>query len=220
MEDLEEYVDDLEEITDEKPNVVKTSEMIGVCKKCGCVITQDNFYKNTKPLVCKDCAIKIISAKKKKKEAKVEDIKKDIKKPLIIGFVVGGLILAFFLVATLVSIFSTKDPSDLILLIAGIILAYSGFSIAFELAYGDSWVADMFLWFLDKPFGLPGVIIDISIDGIIFFILFKLGMAILSFILGVLLLLLGLALAIVFAPFTFPFTYSRAKSELKEAEQS
>ena len=85
----------------------------------------------------------------------------------------------------------------------GIAIAYVVFATVVQ-AYWDDTVLDILLFF-SRSFNMPGVIFTLDLDGIIWLITVKIGLAILSFLLSAFIFMIGLVVAGVVATICFPF---------------
>lgn len=91
----------------------------------------------------------------------------------------------------------------------GCVLAYLSISFGTQLGH-DTVVDDIFIWAWSKTINMPGVIFEFDVDGILFFIAYKLIIApIITLLLMLLLGVLGTIFAIFVSIFTFPFTIAR-----------
>ena len=98
-------------------------------------------------------------------------------------------------------------------IIGGLVLAYMSISFGMQLGH-DTVVDDIFFWAWSKSIDMPGVIFELDVDGILFFIAYKLIIApIITFILMLVVGLFGTLIAILLSIFTFPFTIFRIVSE-------
>ncbi len=122
-------------------------------------------------------------------------------KPLVyLGII--AVILAVVSVVALLSGESDNTFGDICFALAGILLLYLA---VVQIFWDASPVVDIFEAFMTKPFSGLGLIFELSIDGIIWFIVVKLSLAILGFILSVLIAILGILICMLVAPFSFPF---------------
>ena len=98
-------------------------------------------------------------------------------------------------------------------IIGGLVLAYMSISFGMQLGH-DTVVDDIFFWAWSKSIDMPGVIFELDVDGILFFIAYKLIIApIITFILMLVVGLFGTLIAILLSIFTFPFTIFRIVAE-------
>ena len=98
-------------------------------------------------------------------------------------------------------------------IIGGLILAYLSLSFGTQIGH-DTVVDDIFFWAWNKSIDMPGVIFELDVDGILFFIAYKLIIApIVTLLLILFLGVLGTLLAILVSIFTFPFNVFRMVKE-------
>ena len=98
-------------------------------------------------------------------------------------------------------------------IIGGLVLAYLSLSFGTQIGH-DTVVDDIFFWAWTKSIDMPGVIFELDVDGILFFIAYKLIIApIVTFLLILFLGVLGTLLAILVSIFTFPFNVFRMVKE-------
>lgn len=99
-------------------------------------------------------------------------------------------------------------------LLVTILVSYIAFSFV-SLLFFEGAVQDVILYMFDKSIHWPGLIFELDLDGIIWFICVKLLFGILGFIFGALCGLLGILVAIVIAPFVFPFKIASIIHDMK-----
>lgn len=92
-----------------------------------------------------------------------------------------------------------------------------GFLLVSQICW-DGTVSDVFQFFC-RSFRMPGVIFDLSLDGIVWFITVKLGLGILSIILSVIVFLFGCVISSVISIFTFPFCINSELKDLNEEKR-
>ena len=137
-------------------------------------------------------------------------------KSIIWGGVAGVAVLILFLVSCIV------EQSEELPLYAGIpisiYIGYAVFAFVTQMFWGNS-VTDLFFLFL-KSFRMPGVIFTLDLDGLIFLIVVKIGLSILSVILSVLLFLIGIIITPTYAALIFPVTLIRRLMENKSLKEA
>ena len=93
--------------------------------------------------------------------------------------------------------------------IGGFVLAYLSLSFGTQLGH-DTVVDDIFFWAWTKTINMPGIIFELDIDGILFFIAYKLIIAPIITLLAMLAVgVFGTIVAIFVSIFTFPFNVFR-----------
>ena len=122
-----------------------------------------------------------------------------------IGYRAGMIISLIIAVAFIVIGFVVGEVG----IIGGLVLAYLSLSFGTQLGH-DTVVDDIFFWAWNKSIDMPGVIFELDVDGILFFIAYKLIIApIITFLLMLFIGLLGTTFAILVSIFTFPFNVYR-----------
>lgn len=96
------------------------------------------------------------------------------------------------------------------------VLAF-GFLLVSQICW-EGTVSDVFEFFC-RSFRMPGLIFDLSLDGIIWFITVKLALGILSIILSVIVFLFGCVISAVISAFTFPFCITSELKDLNEEKR-
>ena len=96
---------------------------------------------------------------------------------------------------------------------ATVVISSYAFGTMVAMLVWDSWLTDVFDFFM-RSFTMPGVIFSLDLDGIIWFITVKLGLAILSGILSVVCALIGIAICAALATVSFPFTLVAANKDI------
>lgn len=162
---------------------------------------------------CTECAIKINEAiqneekerklqEEKQKEADAQIKRKKRISKFIRGLIIGGIV-ALILGAISVAAYCS-DPSSTSL-VGLIVLTVGAFTLTAQL-FWDCFINDFFLFFC-RSFKAPfGFIIELDLDGILWFITVKLALWIICGILSILFFLLGLLLSLLLSIITFPFT--------------
>ena len=98
-------------------------------------------------------------------------------------------------------------------IVTGLVLAYLSLSFGVQLGH-DTVVDDMFFWAWTHTIDMPGIIFELDMDGILFFIAYKLIIAPIATLLIMLALgIFGTICAILVSAVTFPFTVFRIVKE-------
>lgn len=162
---------------------------------------------------CTDCALKINETIKREekerklqaenqKEAEARLKRKERTSKFIRGLIIGALI------ALIVGVISVStycnDPSSISL--AGVIFLIIGaFTLTTQL-FWNCFITNFFLFFC-RSFKAPfGFIIELDLDGILWFLTVKLALWVICGVLSILFFLLGLVLSLALSIITFPFT--------------
>ena len=192
----------------------------GYCEECNkpvgpneYVVTHSGRGGSIQHIYCNECNAKRIH------NARVSDyydFKRQNMKSFIWGGIAGVAVLILFLVSCIV------EQSEELPLSAGIpisiYIGYAVFAFVTQMFWGNS-VTDLFFLFL-KSFRMPGVIFTLDLDGLIFLIVVKIGLSILSVILSVLLFLIGIIITPTYAALIFPVTLIRRLMENKSLKEA
>lgn len=194
------------------PVHIENEKMLGVCKDCGKVIYEGNEGLTAPVLVCKECVArrklvataKEVAAKRErekqeqelrmKKAMEQERIAKCRGRGLICGSILAGI-------CVLLGIFELINTKDVASLLGGILIGVFAFTWSSQM-FWDGFVFDA-TTFGGKHIGTPGVIFDLSLDGVIFLIVVKLLFALLRFAVYIISLLACVVFAVLVSPFTF-----------------
>ena len=126
-----------------------------------------------------------------------------------VGYRIGMII--SLIIAVVFAVIGISSGGDA--LIGGLIVAYCALAFGSQIGH-DTVVDDIFFGAWAKTINMPGVIFELDLDGILFFIAYKLIIApiitlVLMFVVGI----LGTLLAVLVAMFTFPFNVYRVVKE-------
>ncbi len=187
---------------------------IGVCSACGISLYEEEQIAMRYPkLVCKQCQAeeeaKKVKEKKQKEEEKTALHRKNVsffKKSLIAPAIIIGLLL---ITAIILSPSST---------LVWIILFPLGYLAIVQIRWDNNFIADVFDFTFVRTFSMPGVIFTLDIDGILWAICVKIGLAILAVLLSVAVSILGFLFCMLLSPMFFPFSISKAIKEMKNNE--
>ena len=207
---IKETEDVKKDVQEDKIPQAPIKVVIGRCSKCGKEITDKEKYyvkhlQNSvqKRYVCSACEKK---AKVSKCTTRLETIKRELKK----GFISGGLIAAIFIIVG-ISLLSKGFPESIASLF--FIAAYSAVSFMSQIQWGDK-VFKIFKFFI-RTVRMPGIIFDLSIDGIIWAICVKIMLSILSVVLSLILVVVGFIISNIASWFIFPFALASKIMEIK-----
>ena len=190
---------------------VENSVIVGYCKNCNKPIQGDekyHQYDRNNGIICDNCYKKL---QKAHAFADYNDCSKHIKLGLIFGGI-GGV--AVLIAMIIVGIVNSSAP----MAICGIFLAYFTFAFISQLFYSE-FFQDFFMFFL-KTFRMPGVIFELSLDGIISLIFIKLTLAILSILLSIVFFFIGVIICFFGGGMTFPFTIVANLMETKKLKSN
>ncbi len=183
--------------------------MLGVCKECGKTVYEGEEVTTEPALVCKKCVErKKVEAKRAAEEADkrrkaAEQAKLDeTHKIRNRGLIWSGAIIGVITVLCIIGL--VADPKDVM---------YTLIGLAVSIVFGYPFVAQLFwdgvivdiVMFGGKVVGMPGVIFDLDLDGIIFLIVVKILFAVIKFLIWLVTFLAAAVVALLISPFTFPF---------------
>ncbi len=183
--------------------------MLGVCKECGKTVYEGEEATTEPALVCKKCVErKKVEAKRAAEEedkrrkaaeqAKLDETHKIRNRGLIWSGAIIGVIILLGVVGLV------KDPTNVGYTLGGMaIVLVFGYTFVAQL-FWDGVIADI-TFFGGKVVGMPGVIFDLDLDGIIFLIVVKILFAIIKFLIWLVTVIAAAVVAMIISPFTFPF---------------
>lgn len=184
--------------------------VIGYCKECGIAVTEENVYSTEPKVICQKChdaevyeaEMKVENAERTK-EYNRSRMKRKRNLSLIFGGIAGLVVLILFIID------GVKDPMIGSIggnIGVGIAASYVVFAFVASLFF-DGIVRNAVLWMCERSIRFPGLIFELDLDGIIWFITVKLIFGILGFLAGVLFAILGVIFGLVIAPFVYPFSF-------------
>ena len=183
--------------------------MLGVCKECGKTVYEGEEATTEPALVCKKCVErKKVEAKRAAEEAdkrrkaaeqaKLDETHKIRNRGLIWSGAIIGVIILLGVVGLV------KDPTNVGYTLGGMaIVLVFGYPFVAQL-FWDGVIADI-TFFGGKVVGMPGVIFDLDLDGIIFLIVVKILFAIIKVLIWLVTVIAAAVVAMIISPFTFPF---------------
>ncbi len=213
------FEDDFDESVYGQESDSSAGDMLGVCTKCGKVVNSGDEATTSPAIICKDCAERIRQTEirkrkeiekskeeeRRKKEAEQTFHRASFRKKRNVGFIVGGVVAAVFLVLLIIALSTPSDSQtngttgDTVL--GGIVMIVFGFTFASQLVWGGA-VRSVCLTG-GKIVGMPGVIFTLDIDGCIFLIGMKILFALLKFLIFIISALFFVIVAFLMSPFTF-----------------
>ena len=193
--------------------------MLGVCKECGKTVYEGEEVTTEPALVCKKCVErKKVEAKRAAEEADkrrkaAEQAKLDeTHKIRNRGLIWSGAIIGFITVLCIIGL--VADPKNVMYTLIGLaVIIVFGYPFVAQL-FWDGVIVDIVM-FGGKVVGMPGVIFDLDLDGIIFLIVVKILFAVIKFLIWLVTFLAAAVVALFISPFTFPF----ALRELNRGEE-
>lgn len=210
------------EVSDAIANAVTEikEDVIGYCTNCGTKVTKDNVGVTSPKILCKKCAEEVRLEEDKKERAKEtarlnkkQDLRTRKKKSIIKGSIVAVLVFVFGMMVTFADTSDAAGTAGLFFFF--LFVTYGSYAFTAEIVLDKGPIGDILLWFVSRPLRMPGVIFTLDLSGLFFLIFVKLGLTVLSFMLGALLFLVGVFVGLIVAPFSFPFTIHKVNKELK-----
>lgn len=171
-------------------------QMIGVCHSCGKVVYSGMEAKTYPHIICKDCVARQNQAQAYEKAKQRSEVIHTRNVGLWWSF---GINLAI-IIAALIGIISSGE--NIGLGIAGIVVGEIFLYPFVAQLFWDGAVASV-TFFGGKTIGMPGVIFDLDLDGIIFLIGVKILFAIIRFIVWLISIIFFGVIGIIIAPFAF-----------------
>jgi len=185
---------------------VDTRRTIGVCESCnrpileGENINRHRYSRHHVKILCDSCETNRNNLIRSNQE---EASKKYRRR----GFVWASLAVFITILIGLYGIVKGLYSAPLYVQVLGLIgISYALFSFIFAMIARNNFIADLFLevstWGLIK---LPGVIFSLDWGGIIFLITVKIGLFLLSLVVGAFFFVVAFAISAVLSMFVFPF---------------
>ena len=207
--------DNATQITPQKPEPVKI--IAGWCSVCekgvspGEYFTEETYdsYGVTKNVIyCKECKDIIDHNNAFYKYSEEVSIRKR-------GLIWGMIAAIIALVISVIVIVNNAMWNYIPYFLIGV---YAIFALVCQLIWDNS-VNDVFLFFC-RSFQMPGVIFSFSLDGLMFLIVVKIALAILSGLLSIGLFLIGCVITTAYAAIAFPIALIIKNKEIKDLEPS
>ncbi len=186
------------------------SAMIGICTECGIAITSNENLGETTPKVrCKGCVEKektALEAKKREHEQYVVNSKGRLARSFIYTALADILIsgILIFLMPSLA--------------VGIIVAAVLGYMAALQIVWATEPIVSIFDFFLGGPKWAFGFIVELSIDGILWYIAVKIAFWILGIIISIISFIIGALLCMAIGVFSFPFAFYKAIKNPEELE--
>jgi len=131
------------------------------------------------------------------------------------GWKIGGVSAGAVLLAMI--LFGILYCHDyLIAFVGGVFAAYAVF-VTVAQGFWDDLVSDILDFFV-RSFNMPGVIFSLDLDGIIWLITVKIGLAILSFLLSALVFAIGIVVVLIVGTVCFPFRVGGQAAKIHDME--
>jgi len=201
-----------EEKKEEKVTKESAKPVLAVCENCNEPIYEGkNIIRKTITNGDGTTGFKVIcnNCHKKDEEAKLDEQKRYGVSQRIKSFVWGGIIAAIILASGIVYLTSPLSESGDIIMV--LLLSISAFTFSSCLFLKNNFIEDKFLDIASWGFvTFPGLIFDLSFDGIIWLIGMKIIFWLLGFVLGFLATLLALFVSLALSLFAYPFAIVRS----------
>lgn len=193
-------------------------DILGFCTECGKVVRLGEESENSVKLVCKSCeehqrkereqrrADALKQAAETKRRAREQKAREDylaaapFKRRTVIASIVAGIIAAVVLILGIVGM--VNNPTNLGMTILGAVLVTVAlFTWVFQL-FWDGWVRSVTLAGAIS-LRLPGIIFTMDLDGLIFLVVMKVLLWLLSALVAIAGFLITSVVAMIISPFTF-----------------
>ena len=206
---------------------VKQAVPIGMCMSCGRTLFEGDVGENKPVLLCKRCleqkkqrqikekeeaakaAAREQAAERHKKRLAEEEERKERRR----GFIWGGIAAVVFLIISLCAVPRDNLATYIVIAVCG---TYAVFATVAQCLW-DSYLTDVFLWFIERTIRFPGIIFSFDLDGLIFLVVMKLLFAAIGFLFGLVMAVLGIFITLFLGFFSFPFALIRKNKEIREA---
>jgi len=155
--------------------------------------------------LCKECAEEEDKEEEARAIAIKNSTKEEFKKKRIKSFIWGGIVGLFFLICGIYNLIEGNEGGW-----ETILTAFMAFTFVSCLILNNNFIGEMWCEIASWGFvQLPGVIFDLSIDGLIFLIVVKVGLAILGFLLALLCVIFATILGFILSIFVYPFALGK-----------
>ena len=194
---------------EQKEEKKETKIIIGYCDKCKRPIEQNEHYNvhhhgrsSVQHIYCDKC--------EKERQENIKMAERIERNTALRRGLIWGIVSAVVLFIIMFIVFAKQGNYGKAVLF-GFIFAYIGISFVSQLFWGD-WIIAI-LAFFSKSFRMPGVIFELSLDGIISLIFVKLLLGALGWVLSTMIFLVGVSIACACSVFTFPFALPKCIRE-------
>ena len=191
-----------------------TTAPVGVCKRCGVTVNEENAGQTEPVVLCQKC---LVAQQEEKKRADAQAKRQaeqklaaqkaterrnrgKLKGRIGISTTVAALVAIAYCVLSIIS-GESFSGGTLALTVVG---TYVVFSFVWCMFY-DCIVQDVVIDWASKSVSWPGLIFEFDLDGILWLIMMKLLFWFLGILLGLAALCVGVLIGGVCAPFVFPF---------------
>src|SRR5690554_5264794 len=188
----------------EKDSATDQTRHENTCIVCLNPFDQTNMVDTEDGRMCEACHSELASETEALEKAKLD-------KPTVTKFKNLNGIIPYYIgwgsgvVLLIVTLLSYNGSSELGLgehILASVLVALLGMTFITQM-FLDTWLRDFLFDFVGRSFRMPGVIFELSIDGVIRLILVKILLGLLAFLISSVVFLFGLALTIAISPITY-----------------
>lgn len=206
---------------------IKAAVPVGMCMSCGHTLYEGDVGESKPVLLCKNCATqkklrlqkqkddaaKAAAAAKEAERHKKRLAEDDERRERRRGFIWGAIAGVAALIILLIAVPRDDVGSYIAIVVCG---TYAVFATVAQCLW-DSYLTDVFLWFIERTIRFPGVIFSFDLDGFIFLIAMKLLFAAIGFLFGLFMAIIGVFITLFLGFFSFPFALIRKNREIREA---
>ncbi len=199
--------------------VQEAKPVLGVCERCNKPIYDADDLKRVDlsysvrqgrsthtiaktGIFCEKCNNERIAEQKAALEKAERERRAGFRRRRIVSFIVGFAVAALLIALSITYFVQGKTDSG----IGGLVFALFGFTFSSTLILNNTFVPDLWLTIASWGFvRLPGIIFELSFDGIVFLIVVKILFFIIGMILAVIAVLAATIIAMVMSVFAYPF---------------
>jgi len=188
----------------EKDSATDQTRHENTCIVCLNPFDQTNMVDTEDGRMCEACHSELASETEALEKAKLDKPTVTKFKNLngIIPYYIGWGSGVVLLVVMLLAYTSSSELGLGAYILTSIIVALFGMTFITQM-FLDSWLRDFLFEFVGKSFRMPGIIFELSIDGVIKLIIIKVIFGIITFLISGAVFLLGLALSFAISPITY-----------------
>ena len=223
MDDLFEVEKVVEQPKQEENTVQEIGPVLAVCENCNKPIYDSNKIKRVtisksvgsgrqhhiehkNIILCDKCDELRMQEEKRKEEEKKKEFLANLRKKRIHSFIWPGIALVTFVILGILSFTKNENNIGILYMVLGV-LAYCFLA---TMILNNTFITD--LWLEVSSWGfvkLPGIIFELSFNGLIFLILVKALFFVLGIALAILAAIFATALAMALSIFVYPFALTK-----------
>ncbi len=196
------------------PTVEPAPLLIGVCSKCGLSIyKEENIGSKFPTLVCKECKERIERNKREAKKEEEERRRREEERQKMEMAIQHEKCVRAFRNSMLKPLWFVVPLFIFCLFISpafSIFIAIFSWLVAVQIRWDNNWISEIFENTFGKTFTKPGLIIPLSVDGLLWALVVKIAMGIIWLLLSIAVTIFGLLFCVVLSPFTFGFALRAA----------